>query len=105
VKEEKRGDIPTILPTLKITGPDRIKKEKSATLHVSHVVQGEATGEATSIDLIAQNGYLPKTRLNLPAGEGDFKIFATGLEAGDTIKIKAGFFFHPSITEHILVVE
>jgi hypothetical protein len=105
VREEKRGDFPTVLPSLKITGPDRIKKEKSATLHISHVVQGEATGEATNIDLIALNGYLPKTRLSLPTGEGDFKIFATGLDAGDTIKIKAGFFFFPSATEHILTVE
>lgn len=37
------------------------------------------------------SGMLNKTRVNLTNGQGSFKLFATGLESGETLRVKAGF--------------
>jgi hypothetical protein len=103
--ENPKDPISFDVPSLKITGMSTITAGGTNTMHISHVVNGEPTGRDSTVDLIAQNGYLPKTRLELHGGEADFKVTALGLEPGDQMKIKAGFFFFPSRSEFVLNVE
>jgi hypothetical protein len=37
------------------------------------------------------SGMLNKTRVSLTNGQGSFKLYSTGLESGDNIRVKAGF--------------
>lgn len=103
--EKKGNPIMLDVPTLKLSGPRTVAPDGTVVLHVSNVLDGKPTGRTSSVDLQTQSGYLPKTRVELRDGEADFKVTALGLEPGDKIKIKAGFFFFPSADEYVVTVE
>lgn len=61
---------------------------------------GDDVHAPAEVYLEAVNGYLPKTRLILDEhGHATFKFKALGLDAGDEMRVKAGFCFMPGITE------
>ena len=61
---------------------------------------GDDVHTPAEVYLEAVNGYLPKTRLMLDEhGHATFKFKALGLDAGDEMRVKAGFCFMPGITE------
>jgi hypothetical protein len=59
------------------------------------VLQDDVTA---TVYLEALSGYLPKTRLSV-TGQATFRVIALGLDAGDSIRIKAGFRHFPGATE------
>ena len=45
----------------------------------------------TTLFLEETGGYLPKRRVLAPGGSASFNVSATGLDPGDTFKVKVGF--------------
>lgn len=43
------------------------------------------------IYLVQDSGYLPKTKIPVTNGTGSFKVVTTGMDPGDTVKVKMGF--------------
>ena len=48
-------------------------------------------GYYLAADEIGGGEYLPKRRVSAPSGSASFKVAATGLDPGDTFKVKVGF--------------
>lgn len=88
------------MPELVISGPDAIQAGGGASFTCSPFWMGEPTTRRMEVELENVNGYLPKTRLALN-GPATFMVYATGLEPGDTIKIKAGFRYWSSVAEKV----
>lgn len=86
------------LPNLSMTGPDEMAPGELASFEVFPSFLGEPTQRRLSVELETVNGYLPKSRIELQ-GSGTFKARALDLEPGDTMKIKAGFRYRPSVAE------
>lgn len=86
------------LPNLAISGPDSMVPDELAVFEVMPSFLGEPTSRKLSVELESVNGYLPKSRIDL-RGPGVFRIRALDLEPGDTMKIKAGFRYRPSVAE------
>lgn len=68
----KAGDTATVV--VQLVNSDQSHIDRSATLYL------EETG-----------GYLPKRRVQTTSGSASFKVSATGLEPGETFKVKVGF--------------
>lgn len=86
------------LPNLFITGPDTMTPGELASFDIAPTYLGEPTQRRLSVELETVNGYLPKSRIELQ-GPGTFKARALDLEPGDSMKIKAGFRYRPSVAE------
>ncbi len=91
------GDAPflpreQVLPSLKLTGPATIAANGIATVDVAVVDKtGTVIADAAcELPLEAVSGYLPKARVVIANGSGSFRVMALGLEAGDTVRVKAG---------------
>jgi hypothetical protein len=52
-----------------------------------------------NIYLVQSEGYLPKSKIPVTNGTGSFKVVTTGMDAGDTIKVKMGFKYWVNRTE------
>lgn len=99
----------TLLPTLEIEGPSILSPEMSARLVVRLI--DPATGRPypsvprpVEVHLEATAGYLPRRRITAENGEAVFDIHALALQAGDAIKVKAGFWNFTGAAEHIIKV-
>lgn len=94
------------MPRLQLTGERTIRAGDYALLNVTLV---DATGVLvqcnTDVYLKAASGYLPKTRVTLLQGKGVLKVMALGLDAGDSVTVKAGFRFWSGDAEHTLEVQ
>lgn len=53
------------------------------------------------IYLVQDTGYLPKTKIPVTNGTGSFKVVTTGMDAGDTVKVKMGFKYWVSRTDFV----
>jgi len=103
--EHSAAEIPTIgrkaLPSLRLDAPGAIAPEETATIGLKVVTgRGRPIGDAApEIFLEATGGYLPHRRVQAEAGAGSFRFMALGLEAGDTIRLKAGFRHFSGVAE------
>jgi hypothetical protein len=91
------------MPELVLSGPDTIQADGGASFTCSPFWMDEPTTRRMDVELEHVNGYLPKTRLKLD-GPTAFTAYATGLEPGDEMKIKAGFRYWSSVAEKIVGV-
>lgn len=66
---------------------------------------GSPVAKSSTIYLEPVYGYLPKTRVVLNDGVAKFKLMALGLDAGDTLRVKAGFRFVPGLDDLSIAVE
>lgn len=87
----------------KITGPDSV--ELAATDSITYSLQledssGVAVPTSGTVYLEATGGTLAKNRIELNAsGQGSFRLIPTGLQSGDSVKIKAGFRYYPGVSD------
>ena len=47
--------------------------------------------QINNIYLVQDSGYLPKTKIPVTNGAGTFKVVTTGMDPGDTVRVKMGF--------------
>jgi len=99
----------TLLPTLKIEGPDTVAPGATAAFAVR--LTDPRTGSPypsvpreVEIHLEATAGYLPRRRETTVDGVAWCSLMALGLETGDKIKIKAGFWNFTGAAEKIIEV-
>lgn len=92
-------------PVLKLDGPAEVKAGESAEITLGvYSPEGELQSDVTAtVYLETLAGYLPKTRISV-TGETVFRVAALGLEAGDSIRIKAGFRHFLGATEITVAV-
>ncbi|EME69934.1 hypothetical protein H261_11034 [Paramagnetospirillum caucaseum] len=94
------------MPGLKLSGPSGISPEAYALIQV---VATNADGSirdtvSSTVFLEEVNGYLPKRRVDLVNGVGQFRVGALGLVSGDTVRVKAGFRFYTGLADITLPV-
>jgi len=90
------SDKKELLPYISISGSDVINKDSYSTLTLD--VTNYNLNYPLTIELELINGYLPKSRI-ITKDTATFKVYSTGLDSGDTIKIKAGFRYYSSLAE------
>lgn len=97
---------PGAFPNLVISGPVEVTAGESAVLTLSlKTSRGTLIRDAAPQVYLEQTaGYLPKRRLVPQDGKAQFKVTALGLEAGDSIKVKAGFRHYGGLADHSLQV-
>ena len=81
------------LPDVQLTaGGGQIKAGDTATVAVQ-LIDGDRApiSHPATLYLEETGGYLPQRRVPAPAGSARFKVAATGLDPGDTFKVKVGF--------------
>lgn len=98
-----------LLPTLALEGANLIAPNASISVVVK--VINPVTLEpyfqvprAIEIYLEATAGYLPRRRITAENGQAVFDVHALHLQAGDAIKIKAGFWNFTGAAEHVVKV-
>ncbi len=96
----------SVMPGLTLSGPAGITPEGYADIQV---VATNADGSirssvSSTVFLEEVNGYLPKRRVDLTGGVGQFRVGALGLVAGDTVRVKAGFRFYTGLGDITLPV-
>jgi len=80
-----------LLPKIKLTAPSSISANGSAVLDVAmHSLDGAALSYTGELCVEAVDGYVPKSRVKIANGVGQFKVMALGLDAGDVMRIKVG---------------
>lgn len=99
---ETRTGLPALWPRLQLAGPDTLQAGAFATYGVS--LHDGDTGFALDesgmrVELEASAGYLAHRVLHLQQGSAGFSLAALGLEAGDRIKLKAGWRYFPGAAE------
>lgn len=79
------------LPTIEIVAPATVLAGGQATVEI-RVVNQDGTPYPYNGDLVVEalSGYVSKSRVSISEGVGFTRILPLGLEAGDTIRIKAG---------------
>ena len=74
-----------------ISGGGNIDADAQDTVEFKMVdVDGTLIEKDTTVYLESTGGYLPKTRIDVTAGLGSFKVSALGLEPTETFKVKLG---------------
>lgn len=93
-------------PHLEITGPDTIAPEGLNEYSIAcKWTDGTPVAHTSEIYLEATGGYLPKNRIQLSSqGIGTFKVKALALEAGEEIKVKAGWRLYTGSDEKVITV-
>ncbi|MBF0354976.1 MAG: hypothetical protein HQL43_07060 [Alphaproteobacteria bacterium] len=66
--------------------------------------KGKVLKKSPDVYLETTAGYLPRLRVPLTAGRGDFPVSALGLAPGDSFKVKAGFKHYSGVAEHVFQV-
>ena len=89
------------LPSLRLDAPARIAPEGSATVALKLVdSRGRRVSDARcEVYLEATGGYLPQRRVQVDNGTGAFRFMALGLEAGESVRLKAGFRHFSGVAE------
>lgn len=92
---------------LTLNGPKSVAAGEVATVTVQLTdSNGKPLPASVAIELEASAGYLNKRRLQLDAkGQGAVKVRADLLEAGDSIKVKAGYRYFTGVGEITLGVQ
>ena len=60
---------------------------------------GDVSTRDAEVFLESVNGYLPISRRQTQGGTTTATVLTTGLAAGDTVRLKAGFKFYPGCTD------
>jgi hypothetical protein len=83
-----------IFPHLEVTGPDSVPAGDQIEFGVQVIdAAGNALTRDVTLHLESVNGLLPKNRIRTTDGQATVKLFTTGLAAGDSVRLKAGFKF------------
>lgn len=87
-------------PVLQLSGPSELQAGNTAQLTLGvYSSEGVLQDDVTAmVYLEAVSGYLPKTRLEV-TGQTTFRVMALGLDAGDSIRVKAGFRHFPGAAD------
>ena len=91
---------------MSISGPNKVSVDKYVELSVSINGMYKATGLREEVDvyLKTKSGYLPKHVVRTVNGVAKFKVNAFGLDAEDTLEVKAGFKNVSGLATHLLEV-
>jgi hypothetical protein len=76
--------------TMSISGDAEVRADSYATINVK---LNSVLGSANEMDVYIESysGYLPVRKKETSGGCASFKVYATGLDVGDKILVKAGF--------------
>lgn len=92
-----------ILPKLKLSGPDNVPAGETIVMTVRLLMDdGSVYAGLTDVYLETINGYLPKPRVRVGGETVTFKVMPLGLDAGDTVRVKAGFRYFSGAREHVV---
>jgi len=84
-----------IFPGLSVSGPDVAPAGSDVEFQVQVTdAQGAPVTKDATLYLESVNGILPKNRVRTVGGLASVKVMTTGLSAGDTVRLKAGFKFY-----------
>jgi hypothetical protein len=89
----------SVMPGLKLSGPAGIAPEGYALIQVVATNTDGSIRDSVSSTVFLEevNGYLPKRRIDLTGGIGQFRVGALGLINGDAVRVKAGFRFYTGL--------
>ena len=99
-------DMANTYPTLALSAPSSMSPDAMATVNIEcRMPSGDLRTDCNSeVFLEPVVGVLPKTRVKLVNGVGSFRISSMGLDAGDTIRVKAGWRYVPGLGEALIPV-
>lgn len=87
-------------PDLKVIAPASVTAGDQAVFTVQMLDGlGDASTRDAELYLESVNGYLPVTRRRTQGGTATAAIITTGLQPGDTVRLKAGFKFYPGCAD------
>ena len=92
--------VAVVMPRLHLAGPDAAPPGSTVFCAVEARQNGQPYPGLLDVYLECVNGFLPKTRLRVGDASVSFPVLTTGLEPGDTVKIKAGFRYMTAQAEH-----
>lgn len=104
---EQLYGVKSLLPSLRLIGPDSIPAGESADYTVEMFSKNTGTlvdDIETQVCLEAAAGYLPHRRVTIANGSATFPLMALGLNAGDRIKLKTGWRNYSGLDEKIITV-
>ncbi len=89
-----------VFPSVKVSAPliARVGQPLAFSLQVVDGV-GQPLDHDAEVHLEAVNGYCPKPRVRTHQGTAQAVVLPLGLEAGDTVRLKAGFKFFTALSE------
>jgi hypothetical protein len=95
----------TVFPSVQVKAPDaaRVGEPIVFTLQVVDA-QGNSLAHCAEVHLEAVNGYCPKPRVRAHQGVAQARVLPLGLDAGDTVRLKAGFKFFPALGDAQVVL-
>jgi len=95
-----------VFPRLTVSGPDAVPSGSDVEFQVQVTdAQGTPLTHDATIYLESVNGLLPKNRIRTSGGTATVKVLTTGLDAGDTVRLKAGFKFYSGIADKEVVLQ
>lgn len=92
--------VAVVMPRLHLAGPNTAPPDSTVFCAVQARQNGQPYPGLLDVYLGCVNGFLPKTRLRVGDASVTFPVLTTGLEPGDTIKVKAGFRYMTAQAEH-----
>jgi hypothetical protein len=100
------GDASNTYPTLAMSAAPSMAPNELALVTVEcRMPSGELRTDCNSeVFLEPVVGVLPKSRIKLVDGVGSFRVSSLGLEAGDTIRVKAGWRYAPGLGEVLISI-
>lgn len=105
-REDMEESSRTLLPTLRLTGPNDVVPDETRFYQVTLIDPATdapypLVDKRIEIHVEATAGYLPKRRVTLVNGYGTFPLQTAGLSRDDEIKVKAGFWNYTGAAEKI----
>ena len=91
--------------------PDKEVVSPNGSLYYTFEILDGKTGElATDVSwdgwrIEAVDGYAPHKRVEVINGTGRFRVMALGLQVGETMRVKVGHRFNPSLVEAVVRIE
>lgn len=94
-----------IFPGLSVSAPDSVQAGSDAEFVVQVTdANGSPVQKDVTLYLESVNGFLPKSRVQTVNGQATVKVVTTGLDAGDTVRLKAGFKFFGGAADKTVVL-
>lgn len=93
----------SVMPAITMAAPAEMAPDQTGEVTLSVTRAGLPVPSGT-VFLEATAGYLPKRRVQINNGTAQFRFSALGLEAGDEIKLKAGWRYIAAVAETIVRV-
>lgn len=90
----------SLFPSVRLIAPAVARASEPLAFSIQVVDgSGNPLTHDAEIFLESVNGYCPKPRVRTQRGKAQVRVLPLGLDAGDTVRLKAGFKFFPALVD------